>query len=234
MLKFTILFFVSCVALAAAAPAAEPTPLVPTLEDFQACTTATEADDKRCIEKLPPILKNSKDLHELAAHPELCCPAYTAFMCVENVMQKAEKCKKIWPLLKVGFDTQLKKFGEIHHSATPTLTTFPPTTTLYPRTIYNATTDEILKLIDCQYKWTTESRCFEKLPPGMFTNTTIRDHQLTAHPAELCCPTYRAYQCIIHFSEQVEPCKVILPLLLRTVNWTEVLTTKYHCQLEAL
>lgn len=109
MFKLSAVLLLSALALAVhSAPASD----TPSLDDFKACAEATKVEDEKCMVGLPQSLKDSKDLHVLAAHPELCCPAFKALLCVEHALEKEAKCKVIYPLLKTALSTQEKVFTQ--------------------------------------------------------------------------------------------------------------------------
>lgn len=108
-------FLLICVALATAAPPpnlANTSFKQPTIEQLKACGSVEMIIEKHCTRSLPPVLKNSQDLQVLTEHPELCCHAHHAFLCIEQGMKKAEVCRPVWPLLKTGFDEQMKAFPD--------------------------------------------------------------------------------------------------------------------------
>ncbi len=111
MLKqFTTVFLFTFLAALAAVAQAEPSD---ELKNLMACGNAAQTVTAQCTADLPPMVKNTKNFDFLKSHPEMCCPTYQAFVCVEEGLFKLDACKKVWNKMKLQMDEQMRAFPAV-------------------------------------------------------------------------------------------------------------------------
>lgn len=110
MLKLFATVFLFSLLAALAAAQAEPSDK---LKNLMACGNAAQTVTAQCTADLPPMVKNTKNFEFLKSHPEMCCPTYQAFVCVEEGLFKLDACKKVWNKMKLQMDEQMRAFPAV-------------------------------------------------------------------------------------------------------------------------
>lgn len=108
----TFVFFIAVAYLGLFAPTLNAASVTPSPADFAACDPVDRAVRDKCCEHISPELNNMKDWSLMAKHPQLCCPAYKIFVCIREGIEKADVCKKVWPVKKLEFQEDMKNLAK--------------------------------------------------------------------------------------------------------------------------